>query len=215
VKRLRIAVLAVIVVILVIVGGGVAFTLMADDPPPPPRLETREVVPGGAEFRVGSGSFAGYRVDEEYLGVGVNTAVGRTPAVTGTIRVDGTTVTEAKLTADLTQLRSDRAQRDDALTRRGIETGRYPNATFVLDEPLHLSPDEQPAKGTLTLHGHTAPITLTVAGSLAGGRLELAGRAPIAFGDFAIEAPSVAGLVTVRDHGSLEFKLVAEPDGHE
>ena len=41
------------------------------------------------------------------------------------------------------------------------------------------------------------------------GRLELVGRARIDFKDFAIEPPSVAGLVTVRDTGILEFRLVA------
>jgi hypothetical protein len=43
---------------------------------------------------------------------------------------------------------------------------------------------------------------------VAGGRIELVGSAPIRFADFAIQAPSVAGLVTVRDHGTLEFRLV-------
>ena len=38
-------------------------------------------------------------------------------------------------------------------------------------------------------------------------RLSLVGQAPIDFDAFAIEAPSVAGFVTVEDHGTLEFKL--------
>jgi hypothetical protein len=47
---------------------------------------------------------------------------------------------------------------------------------------------------------------------VAGGRLELVGSAPIRFAAFAIEPPSVAGLVSVRDHGTLEFRLVlAQP----
>ena len=48
---------------------------------------------------------------------------------------------------------------------------------------------------------------------LAGGRLELVGSAPIRFADFGIEPPSVAGLVSVRDHGVLEFRLVLAPAG--
>jgi hypothetical protein len=42
----------------------------------------------------------------------------------------------------------------------------------------------------------------------AGGRLELVGSAPIEFARFAIEPPSVAGIVSVRDRGVLEFHLV-------
>ncbi|MCW2985562.1 MAG: YceI family protein, partial [Conexibacter sp.] len=37
--------------------------------------------------------------------------------------------------------------------------------------------------------------------------LVLAGSAPIAFADFGIAAPSTAGVVRVRDHGILEFRL--------
>ena len=67
----------------------------------------------------------------------------------------------------------------------------------------------RPATGTLTLHGRRAAIAVTVRGQrLSGGRLELVGSAPIRFATFAIEPPSVAGLVTVSDHGVLEFRLV-------
>ncbi len=205
-KRALIVIAAVAVLI---IGGGVAFALRDGDAPPPPRLEGNAVVPAGEQWRVGEGSFAGYRVDEEYLGVGVNTAVGRTRAVTGSVRLDGTTIVSAALEADLTQLRSDEAQRDDALRTRGIETGRYPRAAFELDGRVPIAARDQRATGSLTLHGRSAPIAVTVAGSLEAGRLELVGRARINFKDFAIEPPSVAGLVTVRDTGGLEFRLVA------
>lgn len=46
-----------------------------------------------------------------------------------------------------------------------------------------------------------------------GDALELAGSARIAFADFGIEPPSVAGVVTVEDHGTLEFKLRLRPAG--
>jgi hypothetical protein len=54
-----------------------------------------------------------------------------------------------------------------------------------------------------------SPTAVTARGQrLAGGRLELVGSAPIRFSSFAIEPPSVAGIVSVRDHGVLEFRLV-------
>jgi hypothetical protein len=68
------------------------------------------------------------------------------------------------------------------------------------------------AKGALTLHGRRAPIDVTVRGQrVAGGRLELVGSAPIVFARFGIEPPSVAGIVSVRDPGLLEFRLVLGP----
>jgi polyisoprenoid-binding protein YceI len=104
---------------------------------------------------------------------------------------------------------SDQSRRDDTLRYRGIETDRYPTSRFTLSAPVALAAHAGPAQGTLTLHGRRAPIDVTVRGQrVAGGRLELVGSAPIEFARFGIDPPSVAGIVSVRDHGVLEFRLV-------
>ena len=216
-RRARIAVLAVLGAVVVVVAGGYAvLALTGDDAPPPPRLDGAPAQEGAAPAGAGrwhpvapAGSFVGYRVDERYLGVGVRTAVGRTSAVTGDVDVSGDRIEGADLTADMTTVHSDQARRDDALRFRAIETDRYPTARFTLAGPVALGARPRKAAGTLTLHGRRAPIAVTVRGQrLAGDRLELVGSAPIRFASFAIEPPSVAGLVTVSDHGVLEFRLV-------
>jgi polyisoprenoid-binding protein YceI len=220
-RRARIVVPAVLgVVVALAVGGYAVLALTGDDAPPPPRLEGRPAAGAATTRGAGSwhpvapaGSFVGYRVNEEYLGVGVRTAVGRTSAVTGSVTVAGDRVQAADLRADMTTVRSDQARRDDTLRYRGIETDRYPTARFTLAGPVALSGRARPATGTLTLHGRRAVIAVTVRGQrLAGDRLELVGSAPIRFATFAIEPPSVAGIVSVRDHGVLEFRLVLEQD---
>jgi polyisoprenoid-binding protein YceI len=216
-RRARILVLAVLgVAVALVVGGYAVLALTGDDAPPPPRLEGAPAQDGAAAERAGrwhpvapAGSFVGYRVDERYLGVGVRTAVGRTSAVTGTVAVDGDRVQAADLRADMTTVRSDQARRDDALRSRAIETDRYPSARFTLAGPFALSARARQTTGTLTLHGRRATIAVDVRGQrLSGERLELVGSAPIRFAGFAIEPPSVAGVVTVSDHGVLEFRLV-------
>ena len=77
-------------------------------------------------------------MQEELVGIGGATAVGRTPDVTGSLTVDGTTLTSAEITADLTTLRSDESMRDGQLARQGIETATYPTAVFTLAEPIEL-----------------------------------------------------------------------------
>jgi polyisoprenoid-binding protein YceI len=220
-RRARIVLLAVVGVVVVLVAGGYAvLALTGDDAPPPPRLEGTPAQEGAGSARAGrwhpvapAGSFVGYRVDERYLGVGVRTAVGRTSAVTGSVTVNGDRIEGADLRADMTTVHSDQARRDDALRHRAIETDRYPSARFTLAGPFALGPRARQAKGTLTLHGRRAAIAVTVRGQrLSGGRLELVGSAPIRFASFAIEPPSVAGLVTVSDHGVLEFRLVLARD---
>ncbi|MGZ6674236.1 MAG: YceI family protein [Solirubrobacteraceae bacterium] len=216
-RRARIVVLAVVGVAVVLIAGGYAvLALTGDDAPPPPRLQGTPAQEGAVSAGAGrwhpvapAGSFVGYRVDERYLGVGVRTAVGRTSAVTGSVTVDGHRVERAELRADMTTVHSDQARRDDSLRSRAIETDRYPSARFTLAGPVAIGARPRRARGTLTLHGRSAAIAVTVRGQpLSGDRLELVGSAPIRFASFAIEPPSVAGLVTVSDHGVLEFRLV-------
>jgi polyisoprenoid-binding protein YceI len=133
--------------------------------------------------------------------------VGRTTALSGRVTVAGGRITAADLTANLLLLRSDRAQRDAALHDRAIETNRFPGAHFTLAGPVRIAAAPQRAGGTLELHGRRAPIAVTLRGRTTPGGVELVGSAPIAFRRFAITPPSVAGLVTVEDHGLLEFRL--------
>jgi polyisoprenoid-binding protein YceI len=87
-----------------------------------------------------SGTWAGYRFDEELVGIGGNTAVGRTPDVTGTLTVADGAVTAVDVEVDLTTLDSDSDRRDGALRTRGLESDRFPTATFRLTEPVTLPP---------------------------------------------------------------------------
>jgi polyisoprenoid-binding protein YceI len=214
----RIVIGLVALVVVAVVAGFLVLKLTGGDSPPPPTLEGKPATGAEASGRLSpvasAGSFVGYRVNEEYLGVGVRTAVGRTSAVTGTVTVDGSRVRAAALRADMSKLRSDQSRRDDTLRFRGIETDRYPAASFTLGTPFTLGATPRKTTGTLLLHGRRAPITVTVRGQrLAGGRVELVGTAPIRFASFGIEPPSVAGLVSVRDHGTLEFRLLLAKAG--
>jgi polyisoprenoid-binding protein YceI len=215
-RRVRVLVLVVgAVVLLAVAGGYAALKLTGDDAPPPPTLSgapsSGSADAGTERWRplAGQGTFVGYRVNEQYLGIGVRTAVGRTSAVTGTTTVAGDRIESADLTADMRRLVSDQSRRDDTLRYRGIETDRFPTSRFTLTAPIDISPRRHHVQGTLTLHGRRAPIDVTVSGQrVAGDRIELVGSAPIAFARFGIEPPSVAGIVSVRDHGLLEFRLV-------
>jgi polyisoprenoid-binding protein YceI len=217
--------LIVVAGVLVLLVGGVFafFAVRGSDAPPPPTLSSDEpaatatATPGGAttwEVADTEETFVGYRVREEFASIGVADAVGRTSEVTGTAELDADRITAAELEADMTTLVSDESRRDDALRERGIETARFPESRFELSEPVDLTRRNQTVRGRLTLHGETRPIEVEVgAQRLGGDTIELVGSAPIAFPDFDIEPPSVAGVVTVEDEGTLEFKLRLRPSG--
>jgi polyisoprenoid-binding protein YceI len=212
-SRLRWLAAALALPVLALAGGFAYFALAGGDAPPPPALGPAapgSLPRGPAVLRVlpSGGTFVGYRVREEYATIGVRDAVGRTAGVSGTVRIDGARVTAATLEADMASLRSDQAQRDGALRERAIETDRFPRASFRLSRPVALSRDGATAAGELTLHGVTAPVRVLVAGQRgAGGTVELTGSARVDFRRFRIRPPSVAGIVTVQDHGLLEFRL--------
>jgi polyisoprenoid-binding protein YceI len=218
-RRLIIALAAIA---LVVAGAFAVFILRGSDAPPPPTLSDEQpastATPGTTTSSwvvvPGEESFVGYRVREEFASIGVADAVGRTGEVGGGVNVDGDQIAGAVLEADMTTLRSDESRRDDALRTRGIETDRFPDAQFQLLEPVDLVGRNQAVRGELTLHGETQPIRVKVSAQRLGAEtVELVGEAPIAFADFKIEPPSVAGVVTVEDNGTLEFKLRLRPAG--
>jgi polyisoprenoid-binding protein YceI len=161
-----------------------------------------------------SGTWAGYRFDEELGGIGANTAVGRTPGVTGSMTVEGDEVTAAEVEVDMTTLQSDEDRRDNAITSRGLETDRFPTGMFRLTEPLAL-PDgvesgervSTSATGELTLHGVTNPVTLEVEAELRGENAVIVGNAPVAMSDFDIDPPTNAFVLSVEDEGTFEFQV--------
>ena len=63
--------------------------------------------------------------------------------------------------------------------------------------------------GRLTLHGVTKDVTIAAQARLdPDGTVVVAGSLPILLADYGIEAPNVAGLISVQDHGSMEFRVV-------
>jgi polyisoprenoid-binding protein YceI len=216
--------IAAIVAVAVLVTGGtyVYIHFIQDDPPPKLSLEadTSSTVPSGDATVAGtwkatsSGSVLGYRVNEVLFGQNA-TAVGRTSDVTGSLTIDGTTVSTAKVVADLTTVTSDQSRRDGQFQGRIMETSRYPTATFELSKPIDLG--SQPAAGqivkatatgTLTLHGTKKTVTVELSAKWDGGsRIDVNGEIPITFDDYGIPNPSFGG-VSTEDHGSLELLVV-------
>jgi polyisoprenoid-binding protein YceI len=175
---------------------------------------TWSVDPSIGSFSDFTGSFVGYRVQEELANVGAAIAVGRTPNVTGTLALDGTTITETRITADLTTLQSDNSMRDGQLGRQALETDTYPTATFVLTQPIELGslPAEGAtisvtAVGDLTLHGTTRSVSIPLEARLSSGVVTVVGQLPIAFADYGIESPRSMMVLSVDDHGVMELQL--------
>ena len=234
--RRRLAIVLLIVLVAAVAGGGYGLWYLFLRPSGPaavgsgslslPASVSSSPLPAGGldgtwnvDTSIGSSSdstdsFVGYRVQEQLASIGANTAVGRTPSVTGTLTIAGTRLTAASITADLTALQSDDQRRDGQLQGHGLETGTFPNATFSLTAPIDLGADpangqeiDVTATGQLTLHGQTKTVEIPLKARLSGSIIEVVGSLPITFSDYGIVKPSSFAVLSVADQGTLELQL--------
>ncbi len=166
-----------------------------------------------------SGSWVGYRVQEELAGVGGTEAVGRTPDVTGSITLAGTSLAAADLTADLRTLQSDESMRDGQLGRQGIQTDQFPTATFVLTQPIELGaiPEENvafavDAVGDLTIHGVTQNVTIPLNAIRSGDIVGVSGSLTFTWGDFGMDQPTSMRVVSLADDVTMELQVFFRHD---
>lgn len=161
-----------------------------------------------------TGSFAGFRVDEELARIGAFTAVGRTGDVSGTLVIAEESVISVEIEVDLTTLRTDDSRRDGAV-QRALGTSQHPTATFSLSEELHIEGAVElgesislMASGDLTVNGITQPVTIDIEAQLVGSVIAVVGSVEITFADFDVTVPQVPIVLSAEDHGIMEFQLL-------
>ncbi|MFN8025854.1 MAG: YceI family protein [Acidimicrobiia bacterium] len=170
---------------------------------------TWTVAPGDSQ------NFVGYRVTEKLIAnISETEATGRTDDVTASMKIDGTTISDVTVTADLTTLQSDNSFRDGRIKGEGLESSKFPQAKFVLPKPITLT--AQPAigdtikvqaTGDFTLHGVTKSVTIDLQGRYDGKNVQVVGSMPIVFSDYGITAPTAPAVASVDDNGEMEMQL--------
>ncbi|MGH9268658.1 MAG: YceI family protein, partial [Acidimicrobiales bacterium] len=160
-----------------------------------------------------TGSFARFLINERLSRIGAGTAVGTSATVSGTLGVSGTRVQSGQITVDLRAITTNDSRRDDRV-QSALSTSRFPNATFALTQPLEVGrvpADGEavtvPATGDLTIRGVTRRVTIDLEAALAGDILVVVGSTVITFADYGIAVPSAPIVLSVDDHGTVEFQL--------
>lgn len=168
---------------------------------------------GDFDFADATSTFAGFRVEEELNNVGQTEAIGRTPVVTGELEIDGTTLSDARIVADFTQMTSDIPRRENAM-RRAMGVAENPLGTFSLIDPVDF--DQIPAEGQtitfaavgdLTVNGITNQTTFDMEAQVADGNILVVGQAPVVFADYDISAPQAGPVVSIQDNGTIELQV--------
>ncbi len=168
---------------------------------------------GEFSFEDATSSFVGFRIEEELANVGATTAVGRTPVVGGAFVLNGATITETIIEADMTGIVTNASRRNRAV-QRALDTGTFPTATFTLTDPIDLGvipndgePVSATAVGELTIKGVMQPIEILLEAQRVGDLIAVVGTVEIVFEDWGIEIPTAPIVASVEDHGILELQL--------
>ncbi len=169
---------------------------------------------GDFDYETATGSFVGFRIEEELSGLGSVTAVGRTGDVDGSITIDGSTLSAATFEVDMTTITTEDSRRDDNV-QDAIESSEFPTASFLLSEPIELGDGAAEgdalavdATGELTIHGVTQLVTIPLQAQLVGETVVVVGSIDITFSDYDVEVPESQIVISVEDSGTMEFQLL-------
>lgn len=170
-------------------------------------------------WSVGSGSFAGYAVDETLRGLNA-TVRGRTDSVSGQIDITDAHLVSATIECNLADVHSNLKVRDDYFSHDVIDTEAYPTATFRTNEPVDLGElledtsaemDQNALEvvipGEVELNGKVVAAEANAEAVVTPHGIQVNGSVPLVWSDFGVTPPET-DIVSVADSGTLEFLLL-------
>lgn len=236
-------IIAAVVAVVVVLGAGVGlWWFLRDDAPAEVSLETAtesvtSTTTGGAtpttaptagvdgrwsvdtesgtfDYESASGSFVGFRIDEELVGIGGIQAVGRTGDVTGELVIEDDELTVATFAADMASITTNDRRRDDRVAE-ALEVGSFPEASFTLSTPVPLGAgaaageaQQATVSGEFTLHGVTRSVEVPLEAQLVDGTVVVVGSFEVALADYDLEVPSAPIVISASDTATIEFQLL-------
>ena len=169
---------------------------------------------GNFTFEDASGSFVGFRVNEKLVGIGSVTAVGRTDVVSGKLVIDGNSLVETVIEADLSTVVTNDRRRDTA-ARNALNVKENPIASFVLEDTIKFDiagiegqAIQAVASGQLTINAISQTANFSIDAQLVDNQIVLVGSTEVVFSDFGVEVPSAPIVVSAEDFGIIEFQLL-------
>lgn len=162
-----------------------------------------------------------YQVGEVFINENnrINTAVGVTKGISGKVEIDRANPQNSQIgpvTIDISQFTSDSSRRDNAIRSRFLESGKYPQATFVTTQIEGLPTTIEDGKtyplkisGDLTIREVTKPVTFDANVRLDQSRLSGQAGTTLLMSDFGFGPISIAGILKTDDQVNLAFEFVA------
>ena len=178
----------------------------------------------GLTFKILSDrSEAAYFADEKLASLPLpSKAKGSTKDITGQFRLtadgfDLDTSQPTAFTVNLKTLSSDKSMRDARVQNQGLETSKFPTATFTATKLTGFDPNlpadqEQTLRlsGTLDLHGVKKDVVWDVKAKRDGNIITALATITFKFADFNIPVLNIANFVSVEDAVTLQVQVVAQ-----
>lgn len=164
-------------------------------------------------------SEARYEVNETFFQDNrLNTAIGRTKGVAGDILVDFNDPAKSQIgdiVINVSQLTSDESRRDNFIRNNGLESSRYPEATFkttaISGLPAQVKTGDVlnfTITGDLTVKQTTRPVTWQVQLTVGDKQLSGTAQTAIKMSDFGV-GPIRLAILATEDDMKLFFDFVA------
>jgi len=178
---------------------------------------------GGATWTITTGSLAGYRVKEQFVGQSSShEAVARTSDVAGQVSIaqsggtyqmtSATVTVQLRSLASVDQVAGYNVTNRDRIVQGSLNVGSFPAAVFVA-QPVTLPAGVETGQavnvtvpGQLTIHGVTKDVTASLQLRVSGSTAQIAGMIATNMSDFGISPPSI-GFTTVQSAVTIEVSL--------
>lgn len=202
--------------------GNTAASAQPATPAPAPAQSATTTPAGGKKYTlVAEQSRASYIVTELLAGATVrNQAIGTTSKVTGELVLDSQgKVQPGTYTVDLVSLTSDRGNRDMYIRSNGLESSKYPTATFNLKE-VKGSPTFAPGAkesfeliGTMKIRQTEKNVSWKATSTVEGGLIKWAATLETKLTDWGINPPVllVRSVAEIDDPFKIEVHLTFKP----
>lgn len=149
----------------------------------------------------------------------LHTFTGVAGQLSGRMRLPGVSrVSEAAACVEIeaSSLTTGITMRDNTMRRSHLHTDRFPTILFTLSGLDQIQPqgdDRYTAtlRGSLTLHGVTAPLVIPTKAALNKHKLSVEGTVPLRLSTFQIPIPSFL-FIPMKDEVIVSFKVVAVPE---
>jgi polyisoprenoid-binding protein YceI len=190
---------------------------------PTPTSEISGAAAGQTTFTIVSEkSEVSYSVEETFLNENnrLNTAIGKTSQITGQLSLDLANPADSAsgdFTVDISTLTTDSSRRDNAIRRQWLESSRYPQAKFTINQITDFPANPQEGQavqfklaGDLSIRETTKPITWDVTATLNGDQLTGTATTFLMMADWGVTPPDIAGILKVKDGVTLTMNFTLQ-----